>query len=220
MVKQNWGTSICVFFNRGFCKNGTSCSFSHDKTTGDDTKIPTCKNWINGTCKFGTNCMFSHETRNIDDALAIHNAKLLNEAAQTTYLTTNPLYDYSELPGLSNFSPGQNLAYPQYSVLNSQQTSYPPHQEAYNPCGYPGYQQVVYHPQQHLSTYPVNNQPVPVDQGTGSEKAELVNNPPVTVDQGTGSEKAELVNEQVKRGIKNSVDLCDERPLKRQRREI
>jgi len=199
MVKQNWKNSICVFFKRGFCKNGASCSFSHDKSSGDNTLIPTCKNWINGTCKFGTNCMFSHETRNIDDALAIHNARVLNEAAQATYFTSNPLYDYSELPGMSTYSPGQNSTF--IPCFNPQQASYPPQQQTYSSSAYPAYSQFTYHPQHQINPSQLNNTPVKLE--------------PILA-----SKKDKLQNQTAIRGVENVVDASSERPLKRQRLEL
>lgn len=139
--------------------------------------------------------MFSHETRNIDDALAIHNARVLNEAAQATYLTSNPLYDYSELPGMSTYPSGQ------YSAYNPQQASYPPQQQTYSSTAYPAYSQLTYNSQHQLNPSQLNNTRVNLD--------------PIPA-----VEKDKPLNQTAIRGVENVVDDSAERPLKRQRLEL
>ena len=58
---KNQAVKPCIFYNRGSCKNGDECPFTHIKSK--PTKQKPCQYWEeNGTCKFGDKCYYEHST--------------------------------------------------------------------------------------------------------------------------------------------------------------
>ncbi|KAH7108455.1 hypothetical protein BKA62DRAFT_682237 [Auriculariales sp. MPI-PUGE-AT-0066] len=64
----------CRFFNRGECRNGTDCPFSHAAHTNaiqDNAGRNVCKNFLLGLCNFDDACFFAH-TLDYIPAEALH----------------------------------------------------------------------------------------------------------------------------------------------------
>ena len=51
------GRSICKLWQRGQCRRGRQCEFSHQKAE----KLVLCKHWLRALCKKEENCEFLHE---------------------------------------------------------------------------------------------------------------------------------------------------------------
>ena len=68
---------MCNFWNKGFCREGSSCSFDHPQEDCQDhihsggCKDPccplrhrsVCKHWSRGQCPKGNKCQFLHKNR-------------------------------------------------------------------------------------------------------------------------------------------------------------
>ncbi|KAI8622311.1 hypothetical protein BC830DRAFT_1090275 [Chytriomyces sp. MP71] len=52
----------CIFYQRGQCRNGSSCHFSHSGGTGANAGKETrdCTFFLQGNCRFGTGCALLH----------------------------------------------------------------------------------------------------------------------------------------------------------------
>eukprot|EP00929_Paragymnodinium_shiwhaense_P018783 TRINITY_DN1300_c0_g1_i1.p1 TRINITY_DN1300_c0_g1~~TRINITY_DN1300_c0_g1_i1.p1 ORF type:complete len:231 (-),score=44.22 TRINITY_DN1300_c0_g1_i1:140-832(-) len=70
-------TRLCTYYNQGFCKNGSSCTFAHGTQEvmpkPDLRKTSICKDWEKGVCpQTSWSCPFahgSHELRHSDSAI-------------------------------------------------------------------------------------------------------------------------------------------------------
>ena len=64
-------TIKCRYYNKGFCRSKSSCSFFHptdlcEQKDCEEKRCPRrhlkqCKNWQKSTCKFGNNCEYKHD---------------------------------------------------------------------------------------------------------------------------------------------------------------
>ena len=61
MIQEKYETKICKYSERGYCKFGNMCKFSHVVSVMScETRI--CKHFVQGYCKFGNNCPFVHRS--------------------------------------------------------------------------------------------------------------------------------------------------------------
>jgi len=76
-----WKTTPCVFFEKGSCKKGTSCSFAHGgvdtRVRPNLTKTVMCSSWQRRrACKAGDECKFAHGPTELRRRNGIPNASL------------------------------------------------------------------------------------------------------------------------------------------------
>lgn len=101
------GPPLCAFFlRRGSCKYEADCKFSHDKSVGDENKVPLCKFWLEGDCKFGDGCTFRHSTMDLEALTARYNAQLMNQASQGLEWVYHPDF------GMTLAAPSPDLGIP------------------------------------------------------------------------------------------------------------
>ncbi|RWS29810.1 makorin-like protein [Leptotrombidium deliense] len=51
---------LCRFFSQGFCRNQSSCEFSHDENSAIAVPENVCWYHLSKTCIFGNNCRYTH----------------------------------------------------------------------------------------------------------------------------------------------------------------
>ena len=62
-------TTLCVFFEGGYCGKGRDCDFAHGdqeiRKPPDLAKTSLCQKWIHGTCPHKDRCLFAHGKREL-----------------------------------------------------------------------------------------------------------------------------------------------------------
>ena len=67
---------LCRFFQKGTCKNGIACTFSH--------AAQLCAFFKNGTCRFGAACKYVHDNTNVTTITNVTNVTNTNKETHDT----------------------------------------------------------------------------------------------------------------------------------------
>lgn len=60
MSSESKAPPNCIFFAKGYCKNGDACRFAHPELPVRSSSKPECKFFANGYCKNEAACRFAH----------------------------------------------------------------------------------------------------------------------------------------------------------------
>ncbi|RVE56656.1 hypothetical protein OJAV_G00223650 [Oryzias javanicus] len=77
---QGNNTEPCRYYNKGYCKNGTVCSYLH-----------ICKYFVKGNCRYGSKCRLNHS---VDGGGSFGKSQAQNEPKSCPKLTDGRLYQW------------------------------------------------------------------------------------------------------------------------------